>query len=466
MRKLTSFITTLALASVLTLQSGFSAQALTQTANTQNAYANFPAAHTNERGIPTLAPMLEEVTPAVVNISVQGKRVTRQRLPEAFRFFFGPNSPREEVREQPFQGLGSGVIIDAEAGLVVTNAHVINDATEITVTLRDGRQFDAQVLGRDEESDIALLELENPKDLVAIDIGNSDQLRVGDFVVAIGNPFGLGQTVTSGIVSALGRSGLGVDRLENFIQTDAAINSGNSGGALVDLEGNLIGINTAILGPTGGNIGIGFAIPANMMNNLVEQIIEFGEVRRGVLGVRGGNLTQELAEALDINRAQGAWVSEVVDDSAAQKAGIEAGDVILALNGTPVYSFAELAAKVGTIGAGRTVELTLLRDGSELKVTVELDQQESQQITADILHPALRGAELSTRDQQGVVVTAVETNSPAARLGLRENDVIVAVNRQVVNNTRELQNLIQNTQGVVALNLLRGNSQLYLVLPN
>lgn len=461
MKKLTSFITTFALAGLIAIQPVWSSQA-----NSTQAYANFPAAHTDERGVPTLAPMLENVTPAVVNISVQGKRVTRQRLPEAFRFFFGPNSPREEVREQPFQGLGSGVIIDASAGLVVTNAHVINDATEITVTLRDGRQFNAQVLGRDEESDIALLELEDPKDLTALKIGNSDRLRVGDFVVAIGNPFGLGQTVTSGIVSALGRSGLGVDRLENFIQTDAAINSGNSGGALVDLEGNLIGINTAILGASGGNIGIGFAIPANMMNNLVEQIVEFGEVRRGVLGVRGGNLTQELAEALAINRAQGAWVSEVVDDSAAQKAGIEAGDVILALNGTPVYSFAELAAKVGTIGAGRTVELTLLREGREITVTVELDEQQRQQITADILHPALRGAELSTHDQRGVVVTSVESNSPAERIGLRENDIILAVNRQSVSNTRELQNMIQNAQGVVALNLRRGNSQLYLVLPN
>lgn len=416
-------------------------------------------------GVPTLAPMLEEVTPAVVNISVSGKRVTRQRLPEAFRYFFGPNAPREELRERPFQGLGSGVIIDAESGYVVTNNHVIDDATEITVTLKDGRQFNAEVLGRDEESDIALLQLEEPDNLTEISIGDSDSLRVGDFVVAIGNPFGLGQTVTSGIVSALGRSGLGVDRLENFIQTDAAINSGNSGGALVDLNGNLVGINTAILGAAGGNIGIGFAIPANMMHNLVEQIVEFGEVRRGVLGVRGGNLTQELADALGIDRTRGAWVSEVVSDSAAAAAGIEAGDVITHLDGQAVQSFSELAAKVGTLGAGRTVTLRLLRDGDELEVEVELRQQDATEVTAENMHPALRGAQLSASDQ-GVQVRSVEEGTPAERIGLKEGDVIVAVNRSRVNTVGDLRRTLRDTQGVIALNVRRGNSQLYLILPN
>lgn len=456
MKKLLSLSTAAVAVVILTLQ-GFTLAPAT---------ASFPAAATDERGVPTLAPMLEEVTPAVVNISVQGKRVTRQRLPEAFRFFFGPNAPREEVREQPFQGLGSGVIIDAESGYVVTNNHVINDATDITVTLKDGRQFAATVLGRDEESDIALLQLENPRNLTEVAIGNSDQLRVGDFVVAIGNPFGLGQTVTSGIVSALGRSGLGIDRLENFIQTDAAINSGNSGGALVDLRGNLIGINTAILGSGGGNIGIGFAIPANMMKNLVDQIIEFGEIRRGVLGVRGGNLNQELADALGLDRTQGAWVSEVVEDGAAAKAGIQAGDVILAIDGTPVLSFAELAAKVGTIGAGRNVTLTILRDGDERQVDVELEKRVADQIEAASVHPGLQGAELTSDDRQGIRVTSVESGSPAERIGLRENDVILAVNRQPVSSNRELQQAIQNSRGVIALNLRRGNTQLYLVLQN
>lgn len=433
----------------------------------QPVFANIPpAAMTDERGVPTLAPMLEEVTPAVVNISVAGKRVTRQRLPDAFRFFFGPNTPQEQVREQPFQGLGSGVIIDAENGYVVTNNHVINDATEITVTLKDGRQFSAQVLGRDAESDIALLQLENPRNLSEIPIGDSDALRVGDFVVAIGNPFGLGQTVTSGIVSALGRGGFGMERLENFIQTDAAINSGNSGGALVDLHGNLIGINTAIIGASGGNIGIGFAIPSNMMKNLVDQIVEHGEIRRGVLGVRGGNLTQELAEALGIDRARGAWVSEVITDGAAYKAGVQAGDVIIAVDGSPVQSFTELRAKVATVGAGREVRLTLLRDGREQTVRVTLDSQEQQQVRADNVHPALEGTELSNDERGGIRVSEVASGSPAARLGLREGDVIIAVNRQRVESVQDLQRNVEGARGVVALHIRRGNSTLYVVLPN
>lgn len=430
------------------------------------ALAHIPFTASEDGEIPTLAPMLEEVTPAVVNISVQGKRVTRQRLPDAFRFFFGPNMPQEETREQPFQGLGSGVIIDAEAGYVVTNNHVINDATEITVTLKDGRRFDAQVLGRDEQTDVALLKIDNPSNLTAIQIGNSDSMRVGDFVVAIGNPFGLGQTVTSGIVSALGRGGFGIDRLENFIQTDAAINSGNSGGALVDLRGNLIGINTAILGTAGGNIGIGFAIPSNMMNNLVEQIIEHGEVRRGVLGVRGGNLTQDLADALDISRARGAWVSEVLAEGAAEKAGIEAGDVIISIDGSSVNSFAELAAKVGTMGAGRTIRLGVLRDGEELTIQVELEEHNTE-VVAAAMHPALQGAQLSSLDnQQGVRITNIESGSPAERIGLHEDDIIIAVNRQRITNIGDLRRMLENAQGVVAMHVRRGNSTLYLVLPN
>lgn len=419
---------------------------------------------TDSDNVPTLAPMLEEVTPAVVNISVEGKRVTRQRMPDAFRFFFGPNMPQEE-REQPFRGLGSGVIIDAEAGYVVTNNHVIDDATDITVTLKDGRQFSATVLGRDEQTDIALLKVESPRDLTALNIGNSDSMRVGDFVVAIGNPFGLGQTVTSGIVSALGRGGFGADRLENFIQTDAAINSGNSGGALVDLRGNLIGINTAILG-RGGNIGIGFAIPSNMMKNLVEQILEHGEVRRGVLGVRGGNLTQELADALEISRTRGAWVSEVLPDGAAEKAGIQAGDVIISIEGRELQSFSELAATIGTMGAGRSVTLGVLREGEELSLKVELLERDTE-VVAAAMHAAMQGAQLSSMDNnQGIRITSIDEGSPAQRLGLQADDVIIAVNRQRVTSVSELRRMLDNTQGVLAMHVRRGNSTLYLVLPN
>ncbi|MEX1222841.1 MAG: Do family serine endopeptidase [Idiomarina sp.] len=425
--------------------------------------AGLPFFGNDKEELPTLAPMLEEVTPAVVNISVKGNREVRQRIPEAFRFFFGPNSPQEQVRERPFRGLGSGVIIDKDNGYVVTNNHVINDASEIQVTLKDGRQYDAKVIGTDARSDIALLQIQDGENLTEIEVGRSGELRVGDFVVAIGNPFGLGQTVTSGIVSALGRSGLGIEEVENFIQTDAAINSGNSGGALVTLDGKLIGINTAILGPGGGNIGIGFAIPADMMTNLTDQLLEFGEVRRGVLGVRGDNLTQDIANALDLDMTQGAFVAEVIEDSAAQKAGLKSGDVIVGVNGEAIRSFFELAARVGSIGSGKEVTLNIVRDGDKKNVTVVLDNEESATVAAE-LHPALEGVSLSVNSGNGVLITEVAENSPAARLGLRQNDIILGVNKTPTNSLAELRQELDNVGGVIALNLQRGNSQLYLVL--
>ncbi|PTB89144.1 serine endoprotease DegQ [Pseudidiomarina aestuarii] len=424
--------------------------------------ANIPFFNNDKDELPTLAPMLEEVTPAVVNISVKGKREVRQRIPEMFRFFFGPNGPREQVQERPFQGLGSGVIIDAEEGYVVTNNHVIDGASEIVVTMKDGRQFDAKVIGTDERSDVALLKIQDGKNLTAIELGSSADLRVGDFVVAIGNPFGLGQTVTSGIVSALGRSGLGIEEIENFIQTDAAINSGNSGGALVTLDGKLVGINTAILGPNGGNIGIGFAIPSDMMNNLVQQLIEFGEVRRGVLGVRGNDLTQEIAKALDLDVSQGAFVAEVLPDGAAAEAGLKSGDVIVGVNGEKIRTFADLSARVNTIGPGKEVTITVLRDGDERQYTVTLNQDDTV-VEAETLHPALQGVTLETTDG-GILISDVEEGSIAARYGLRDDDVIIGVNRQRVTTVTELKQVLENTEGVIALNIRRGNSSLYLVL--
>ncbi len=324
--------------------------------------------------LPSLAPMLEQVTPAVVSIAVEGKHVSKQRIPEAFRYFFGPDMPAEQTQERPFRGLGSGVIINADKGHIVTNYHVINGADKIKVQLHDGREYDAELIGGDQMSDIALLKLEQAKNLTAIKLADSDSIRVGDFSVAIGNPFGLGQTVTSGIVSALGRSGLNIENFENFIQTDAAINSGNSGGALVNLRGELIGINTAILGPNGGNIGIGFAIPSNMMKNLTEQIVEFGEVKRGMLGVQGGEVTSELAEALGYEASKGAFVSQVVADSAADKAGLAAGDIIVSINKKEIATFGELRAKIATLGAGKKVAIGIVRDGKAMSFDVVLGE--------------------------------------------------------------------------------------------
>ncbi|HEY0922796.1 Do family serine endopeptidase [Rheinheimera pacifica] len=412
--------------------------------------------------MPTLAPMLEQATPAVVHISVEGSREVRQRLPEAFRYFFGQRGQGEYREERPFKGLGSGVVIDADKGYIVTNNHVIQDAKDIEVRLKDGRTFKAKKLGADPESDIALLQIEAKK-LVQIPLADSDKTRVGDFAIAIGNPFGLEQTVTSGIISALGRGGLGIEGFEDFIQTDAAINSGNSGGALVNLRGELIGINTAILGPNGGNIGIGFAIPTNMMKNLVDQIIEHGEIRRGSLGIRGQDVTADLTEAMNLSVSRGAFVNEVMPDSAAEKAGLKSGDVIVSMNGNRISSFLELRAKVATLGAGREAKLGILRDGKERTVTAKLQELASGQVAANQMHPMLDGAELSNANG-GVKIDAVANNSPAAQIGLLADDVIIGVNRQRIANLAELRKALENRSGVAALNIQRGNTTLYVLI--
>lgn len=414
--------------------------------------------------MPSLAPMLEKTTPAVVSISVKGTHEIQQRnVPDAFRFFFG--NPRQQPQERPFRGLGSGVIINADKGYIVTNNHVIDEADEILVTLKDGRQIEATKLGSDKDSDIALLQIE-AKNLTEIELADSDELRVGDFTVAIGSPFGLGQTVTSGIVSALGRSGLNIENFEDFIQTDAAINSGNSGGALVNLRGELIGINTAILGPNGGNVGIGFAIPSNMMRNLVSQIIEFGEVRRGVLGVTGLSVNGEIAKAMELETNQGGFVEQVTKDSAAEEAGIKAGDVITKVNGKRIKSFSELRGKIGSIGAGKDVKITVItREGKERTYTATLKKPESPKLEAVRLHEMLDGANLENLEgDQGVVVTAVEEDTAAQYVGLQPDDVIIGVNRTKIKNLGELRDYFKDRKGLFALNVRRGNTTLFLML--
>lgn len=421
----------------------------------------------NGQEMPSLAPVVEKVTPAVVNILVSGKKKTRQEIPEQFRFFFGPDAPDSQVQEQPFQALGSGVIIDAAKGYVITNHHVVDGADEIKVTLKDGREFKAKKIGEDQQSDIALLQIK-ADGLSEIKLANTDQLRVGDFAIAIGNPFGLGQTVTSGIVSALGRSGLNIENIENFIQTDAAINSGNSGGALVNLQGELIGINTAILGPNGGNIGIGFAIPANMVRDISDQILKYGEVRRGVLGIMGGELTADLAKAFGTDKQQGAFVNQVMPHSAADAAGIKPGDIIVKLNGKAVKSFGELRANIATMGAGKTVTLGVIRDGKEQEVNVTLKQADLSETKASVLHPALEGATLGNSepgsDIVGVVITKLDQHSAAAQAGLQKGDVIIGVNRTPITNLQELRAAMKHHGDILALNIRRGDANLYLVL--
>ena len=436
-------------------------------ATTVPSYAALPFFSKDKDELPSLAPMLDETTPAVVSIAVVGSQQSRQRLPDVFRHFFGPNAPREQTQERPFRGLGSGVIIDAEKGYIVTNHHVIDNANEITVTLKDGRELEAKKIGADPQSDIALLQVDSDN-LVALELANSDELRVGDFVIAVGNPFGLSQTVTSGIVSALGRSSLNIEGYEDFIQTDAAINRGNSGGALVNLRGELVGINTAIFGPGGGNVGIGFAIPSNMMKNLVDQIIEFGEVRRGLLGISGGDVDAGLAEAMNLSVNRGAFVREVTPDSAADDAGINAGDIIVAINGNDIEGFQELRAKVGSLGAGTQIELSLLRDGKRKTVDVTLGSAEAAVLSAEEIHPGLSGATLTNGTTQqgvsGVVVSDIEDRSPAQRSGLVEGDVIIGVNRNPITSVRELSDYLNEKEGVIALNIKRGKTSLYLVV--
>jgi Do/DeqQ family serine protease len=430
-----------------------------------SAQAALPFFSSDKELVPSLAPMLEKTTPGIVTISVEGTQVSRQQVPEVFRRFFGGNG--EQLQERPFKGLGSGVIIDADKGYVVTNNHVVENADEITVKLNDGRELKAKKLGADEQSDIALLKID-PENLVSVPLADSDEVRVGDFVVAIGNPFGLSQTVTSGIVSALGRSGLNIGGYENFIQTDAAINRGNSGGALVSLRGELVGINTAIFGPNGGNVGIGFAIPSNMMKSLVDQIIEFGEVRRGLLGILGQDVDSGLAEAMNLDVSQGAFVSEVSEGSPADKGGIQAGDIIIEIDSRPVASFLELRAKIGSKGAGTKVDLVVLRKGKNQNVQVVLGDASESTVAAKEIHPALEGATLTNGKTQqgvdGVIVSELAARSPASLIGLQDGDVIIGVNRNKIDNVIDLRNALEDAQGVIALNVKRGVSTLYLVI--
>ncbi|PWW06067.1 serine endoprotease DegQ [Mangrovibacter plantisponsor] len=428
--------------------------------------AALPSQVPGQPAIPSLAPMLEKVLPAVVSIQVEGSAVESQQIPDELKKFFGDDG--SDPQAQPFEGLGSGVIIDAAKGYVLTNNHVIEHADKISVQLNDGRTFDAKLIGSDSQSDIAVVQIQHPEKLTQIKIADSDALQVGDFAVAVGNPFGLGQTVTSGIISALGRSGLNIEGLENFIQTDASINRGNSGGALLNLKGELIGINTAILAPGGGSIGIGFAIPGNMAITLATQLIHSGEIQRGLLGIRGTELNGDLAKAFNLNIQRGAFVNEVLPGSGSAKAGIKAGDVITSLNGKPLNSFAELRAKIATTEPGTKVKLGLLRAGKVLSVEVVLDKSTASSASAELISPALQGATLSDGQlkdgTKGVHIDAVDKGSAAARAGLNKDDLIVGVNRERVRSIAEMRKIMENKPSVIALNILRGDTNLYLLL--
>ena len=380
-----------------------------------------------------------------------------------FRKFF--QVPDEELR-RPTQSLGSGVIVDAAKGLILTNHHVVEAADKINVTLLDNRQFTAEVIGSDEGSDVAVLKIP-AENLTQIELGDSDVLEVGDFVVAIGNPFGFSHTVTSGIVSALGRHGLNPEGYEDFIQTDASINPGNSGGALIDLRGHLIGINSAIISGSGGNIGIGFAIPINMARAVMAQLVQYGEVRRGQLGVQILDVTPQLAEASGLGVTEGALVSQVVPSSPAERAGIETGDVIVGVNGNAVKGASELRNRIGLLPPDESVDIELVRDGKHKKVNAKLATKAAvaAPVQAAEIYSGLEGAEFADlkgdEGGEGVLVRSVEEGSPAAQRGLEEGDIILRVNRKPVNSVQELRDAATGQKSLL-LRVRRGTSELLL----
>ena len=418
----------------------------------------------DENGTPTLAPLIEQASPAVVNIATTGTVETRGRRSNPFendpffrRFFNAPSQPRR------FQSAGSGVIVDSANGYIITNNHVVEHADEITVTMFDERVLQATIVGRDPASDLAVLKVESDG-LQDIPLANSDAARVGDFVVAIGNPFGLQHTVTSGIISALGRHGINPDGYEDFIQTDASINPGNSGGALINLNGELVGINSAIISGGGGNIGIGFAIPSNMVNAVMNQIIEFGEVRRGLLGVQIYSLTPALAKELEKENALGALVSEVSEGSAAAMAGIEPGDVIIEVDGKIIKDSAELRNTIGMKPVGEEVRIGVWRDGKTRTILAYLGEQvQNTPLAGADVHDGLEGASLigtsSADERAGVRVLSVEPNSPAAQRGLRSNDIITEVNRRDVENLQQFRDRAEGAEALL-LTIRRGKNRL------
>jgi len=420
----------------------------------------------DNRGLPTLAPVVAEVTPAVVNISV----VTRSPLQDNplfrdpfFRKFFNlPDRPQQ--REQ---AAGSGVIVDAGRGYVLTNHHVIKDAEQVIVTLRDRRQFQAKLVGADPGTDIAVLQIE-ARNLAALRFGDSDQLSVGDYVIAIGNPFGIGQTVTSGIVSALGRTGLSPEGYEDFIQTDASINPGNSGGALVNLRGELIGINSAIIGPAGGNVGIGFAVPSAIARAVMSQIVRHGEVRRGRLGIEMADLTPEVIKKLGVTVLEGAVVATVQAGSPAQRAGLRELDIVTALNGRPIRSAADLRTRLGLTPVGEEVELRISRGGASRTVRARIEAPQEPASTEGQAVPQLPGMRVIEIERgsvlyqrvQGVIVTAVEQNSRAWQTGLRAADIIYGVNGRRVRTLAEFQAALRAGESGITISLLRGDATL------
>ncbi len=413
--------------------------------------------------LPSLAPLVKKVAPAVVNIRVS--QTVRSQSPygdEMFRRFFGlPDFQGGRSRE--VASAGSGVIVDAANGYILTNHHVVAGADKIQISLFNDDSLDAEIIGSDAATDIAVLKVD-PRNLVELPIGDSDEVEVGDFVIAIGNPFGLGHTVTSGIVSALGRTGINRNGYEDFIQTDASINPGNSGGALVNMRGELVGINSAIVSRTGGNVGIGFAVPSEIARSIMRQILDFGEVRRGLLGVSIQTIDAESAKALGAEVNSGALVSAIEPGSAAETAGLHVDDIIIRVNDKKIDNSRELANAIGLKGSGEIIDIEFVRDGTTRTLQATLGQRTITQSSGSDVHPGLQGARFATSSANatgGIDVTEVQPGSAAAQRGLRSGDIIIEVNRQQVQNLQQLQE-IADTSRILFLMVQRGDRSLML----
>lgn len=410
--------------------------------------------------VTSLAPLVEEASPAVVNIRVS-HTITRRNpfADDAFRRFFGlPDTPGG-ARE--VASAGSGVIVDAARGYILTNHHVVSDADTIQISLMDGSVHDAEIVGSDPAFDIAVIKVD-AEGLTEMPIGDSARVRVGDFVIAIGNPFGLGHTVTSGIISALGRTGISRDGYEDFIQTDASINPGNSGGALVNMQGELIGINSAIISRSGGNVGIGFAVPTEIASSIMKQILDFGEIRRGLLGVNIQTIDADAAQALGNDTEHGALITRIQSKSAAENAGLQVGDIIVEVNEKKVDSAAQLRNRIGLLRSGAQIQITYIRNNEILSTRAELGQAQSQMILGEDIHPGLAGsvfAVASTSDRGGIEIGEVQDGSPAAQRGLRTGDLITHVNRIKVQDLQGLRE-VASRYDILFLSVRRGDRAL------
>ncbi|WP_343153905.1 Do family serine endopeptidase [Buchnera aphidicola (Mindarus keteleerifoliae)] len=434
----------------------------------------------------SLSTLLNKVIPTVVSIDAEVKTTIENNEIQNDQSFLNENEAPFCEKKSPFYGtplckkwnkknqlpkkirvIGSGVIINAEHGYIVTNNHVVQNANKIQVKLNDGRLYNANLIGQDELSDIALLKLNNAKNLIAIKMIESENLKVGDYTIAIGNPYGLGETVTSGIISALGRSGLNNSHYENFIQTDAAINKGNSGGALVNLEGKLIGINTAILSPDGGSIGIGFSIPTNIVKNITDQIIKYGHVIRGELGIIGTELTFDLSKAMSLKLRRGAFINQVFKNSSADLSGIKPGDIIISLNKKPIFNFLSLRAEIASLPFNSKIKIGLIHDEKIKTVVAVLKYHLKRKSNYGVLNKFIEGANFTnfiSNNQKRVKVTFVKVNSSAFKLGFKKNDIILEVNKEKIFNLNDLKNIFEKDPSILVFKIQRENSEVYLIV--